>query len=84
MTEDDIIRHAGAFVLLHGGPPKGLKWRGAGFEKRGSQSRAYCFVLDGYLRSHYPGQLAGKPKKAVIWRNKVLREILSIPQRSKP
>jgi hypothetical protein len=83
MTDDEILQHAGAFVILHGGPPKGLKWRGAGFEKRGSRAQAYCFILDGYLRTQYPGQLGDKPKKAVIWRNKVLREILSIPQRRK-
>jgi hypothetical protein len=74
VSDEQITALAGAFALLHGSPPKGLKWREGGFGKRDSMARGYCWVLENYLRQTFPS-LDDKPRNVVVLRNKVLREI---------
>lgn len=66
-----------AFTLLHGNPPKGVKYKGRLFEFRGEVSKQYKFKLQRYVAAAFPGVLDTEYKR-VMARNRCLRYILGV------
>jgi hypothetical protein len=66
-----------AFTLLHGNPPKAVKYKGRLFEFRGEAARRYKFKLQQYVGAEFPGVLDTEYKR-VMARNRCLRYIMGI------
>lgn len=80
-TEEQAV--AAAFILLHGNPPKAVKYKGGMFSFRSPLAQDYKRRLECYAAEQLPAHCrtsGGKHSKtlAVLLRNRCLRYIMGV------
>lgn len=66
-----------AFALLHGNPPKSLKYRNGGFSFTKPPATEYAFKLVAYIAANSMGKYNTATKR-VMARNRCLRFIMGV------
>lgn len=81
MNNSDMDTLASAFALLHGNPPKSLRYRRGLFCVTDQKAADYRFAASMFVAQHLP-HVADTTRRRVIMRNKMLRVLyaqLGIP-----
>lgn len=68
----DLDTLATSFALLHGNPPKSLRYRNGLFAAPDEKATTYRILAEKFVREHLP-HVTNTRRKALIYRNKLLR-----------